>query len=293
MSELPDATALTEANTPPLVCSQVRQSVGSLPQTPGVYIFHGDGALPLYIGKSVNIRSRVMSHLRNPDEARLLRQTRRISHIPTAGEIGALLLEAQMIKMQQPLMNQRLRYNRQLCAFQWKDDALMLVSTQALNFATEPHLHGLYRSRHAALESLSQLADEHRLCLGLLGTEKLSKGRPCFRAMVNKCAGACAGRESLADHTERLKAALEGLRLACWPYPGAVALVEEGHGLREHLVVRNWCYLGKAESLEKARALDQVATGFDADGYKILCGPIFGGRLTVVPLDEPRGNSLD
>jgi excinuclease Cho len=66
-----------------------------LPSGPGVYIFHGqEGALPLYIGKSVNLRSRVLSHLRNPDEANLLRQTRRISHIRTAGEIGALLLEA-------------------------------------------------------------------------------------------------------------------------------------------------------------------------------------------------------
>lgn len=290
MSEMTD-TAHTSAGTPPLVSPEVRESASQLPQTPGVYVFHGDSALPLYIGKSVNIRSRVMSHLRNPDEARLLRQTRRISHIPTAGEIGALLLEAQMIKTQQPLMNQRLRHNRQLCAFQWQDDGLHVVSTQALNFASTPNLHGLYRSRHAALASMSQLADEHRLCLGLLGFEKLSKGRPCFRAMVNKCAGACAGRESLAEHTERLKLALEGLRLACWPYPGAVAVVEEGHGLREHLVVRNWCYLGKAESLEEARALDQVAAGFDADGYKILCGPIFGGQVTVVPLTQEPASS--
>jgi excinuclease Cho len=60
--------------------------------------------------------------------------------------------------------------------------------------------------------------------------------------------------------------------------------LEEGHGLREHLVVRNWCYLGKAESLEEARALDQVAAGFDADGYKILCGPMMSGGLAVVSL---------
>jgi excinuclease Cho len=41
--------------------------------------------VPLYIGKSVNLRSRVLSHLRNGDEASLLRQTRRISHICTIG----------------------------------------------------------------------------------------------------------------------------------------------------------------------------------------------------------------
>jgi len=268
----------------------LRQTIGDLPQAPGVYFFHGEGDLPLYIGKSVNIRSRVLAHLRNADEARLLRQTHCISHIRTAGEIGALLLEAQLIKERQPLKNQRLRRNRQLCAWQFQPsqqghpgNVPVVVSTQEVNFAQAPHLHGLYRSPRAAREGLMQLADDHRLCLGLLGLEKLTPGgRPCFRAMVNKCSGACAGKESAEAHHERLLAAMERLRVACWPYPGAVAIVEEGHGLREHLVVRNWCYLGKAGSLEEARALDQVAAGFDADGYKILCGPIVSGKATVV-----------
>jgi excinuclease Cho len=273
----------------------LRQTIGDLPQAPGVYFFHGEGDLPLYIGKSVNIRSRVLAHLRNADEARLLRQTHCISHIRTAGEIGALLLEAQLIKERQPLKNQRLRRNRQLCAWQFQPsqqghpgNVPVMVSTQEVNFAQAPHLHGLYRSPRAAREGLMQLADDHRLCLGLLGLEKLTPGgRPCFRAMVNKCSGACAGKESAEAHHERLLAAMERLRVACWPYPGAVAIVEEGHGLREHLVVRNWCYLGKAGSLEEARALDQVAAGFDADGYKILCGPIVSGKATVVPLTSP------
>ena len=64
----------------------------------GVYIFRGEGTLPLYIGKSVDIRARVMSHLRAPDEAKMMAQTRQVDCIETAGEIGALLLEAQMIK---------------------------------------------------------------------------------------------------------------------------------------------------------------------------------------------------
>jgi excinuclease Cho len=271
----------------------LRQTLGDLPAAPGVYQFHGDSDWPLYIGKSINIRSRVLAHLRNPDEASLLRQTRRITHIRTAGEIGALLLEARLIKEQLPLKNQRLRRNRQLCAWQLPSDPddpgttnhmPTLVSTQSVNFAQSPHLHGLYRSPRAAREALSQLADTHRLCEGLLGLEKLSGGRPCFRAMVNRCAGACAGRETREAHHARLMAAMERLRLNCWPHPGAVAIVEEGHGQRDFLVVRNWCFLGKAETLAEARSLDQVAAGFDADGYQILCGPLFSGSVQVVSL---------
>jgi excinuclease Cho len=57
----------------------LRSFLNDLPTRPGVYLFHGESdTMPLYIGKSVNIRSRVLSHLRTPDEAAMLRQSRRI-----------------------------------------------------------------------------------------------------------------------------------------------------------------------------------------------------------------------
>ena len=49
-------------------------------------------------------------------------------------------------------------------------------------------------------------------------------------------------------------------------------------------VVRNWCYLGSASSLEQARSLGQVVAGFDADGYKILCRPLLTGQAELLPL---------
>ena len=58
------------------VPSQLETPIKSIPDTPGVYLFYGEGPLPLYIGKSVNLRSRVLSHLRNRREARLLRYCR-------------------------------------------------------------------------------------------------------------------------------------------------------------------------------------------------------------------------
>ena len=181
--------------------THLRDGLGDLPTTPGVYVFHGeDGDLPLYIGKSVNLRHRVLSHLRNPDEVNLLRQTRRISHIRTTGEIGALLLEARMIKQQQPLLNQKLRRNRQLCSLRIVAGIPEVVYSNDLNFATEPNLYGLFPSRHAALEALRDLADQHRLCYGALGLEKLKAGRACFRATLEPMCRRLPGDESPEDH---------------------------------------------------------------------------------------------
>ena len=263
----------------------LRESIQDLPAAPGVYVFHGaDGDSPLYIGKSINLRHRVLSHLRTPDEARMLRQTLRISHIRTAGEIGALLLEAQMIKQQQPLLNQKLRRSLQLCTFTLHDGVPTVVYSKDINFATTSGLYGLYRSRHAALEALYQVADDNRLCYGALGLEKLKAGRPCFRAMLHQCAGVCRGDESTDAHLARLVASLQGLKIACWPYPGAIGLVERFGGDCQIHVVRNWCYLGSVNDPGQAAALDVQAAGFDGDGYKILCRPLLCGTVEIVLL---------
>lgn len=264
----------------------LRACVEAAPNAPGVYTFHGkEGGLPLYIGKSVNLRARLLSHLRNPDEARMLRQATRITHVRTAGEIGALLLEAQLIKQQHPLFNQKLRRNRQLCSLRLPSSGTPeVVYSKDIDFATEPDLYGLFASRHAALESLRKLADDHRLCYGLLGLEKLNADRGCFRSMLKQCAGACTGQEDTQTHEMRLRTALENIRLACWPYPRAIGLIEKWEAMTQIHVIRNWCYLGTVECVEQGQALDRTAPAFDADGYKILCRPILSGSLEFIEL---------
>ena len=267
----------------------LRETIEDAPTGAGVYTFHGEeGDLPLYIGKSINIRARLLSHLRTPDEARMLRQTRRISHIRTAGEIGALLLEAQMIKAQHPLFNQKLRRNKQLCSLRLTDGVPEVVYSKDIDFAIQPDLYGLYASRHAALDALRAIADQHKLCYGPLGLEKLPPGKACFRAAIRQCAGVCRGEESPEAHRERLFTSLLAQRVECWPHAGAVGLVECDDDLTQIHVVHHWCYLGSAPTLAQARLLSQTtspgAAGFDADGYKILCRPVLTGSVEMVAL---------
>ncbi|WP_394757391.1 excinuclease Cho [Rhodoferax sp.] len=263
----------------------LRQAIEDLPHAPGVYVFHGEeGDLPVYIGKSVDLRSRVLSHLRTVKEARMLRQTRRISHIRTAGEIGALLLEASMIKQQQPLHNKKLRRNRLLYSFKMKNNVPTIVDSREINFAQEADLHGLFASRHAALEGLRKIADDQQLCYGALGLEKLQPGKPCFRAMLHQCAGLCRGSESIQTHHDRLLMSLQVFKVMCWPYPGAVGLMERFEDIDQIHVINNWCYLGSVSEMDKAKELSVQAIGFDADGYKILCKPMLSGKVEIVVL---------
>ncbi|MBK6593946.1 MAG: hypothetical protein IPG23_15145 [Burkholderiales bacterium] len=60
-----------------------------------------------------------------------------VSAIRTAGEVGALLLEASLIKQQQPLYNQKLRRTKQLCSWLLTDHGAQIVYSQDVNFATQ------------------------------------------------------------------------------------------------------------------------------------------------------------
>lgn len=266
-----------------------RASLDALPRQAGVYIFRDENNLPLYIGKSVNLRSRVLSHLRTPEEARMLKQSRRVEFFRTAGEIGALLLESRLIKELQPVHNMKLRRTRDMCTLRLAGDGAAgpvpeIVHARELDFSRTEGLYGLFATRRAALEKLRELVDLHQLCAGLAGLEKLSRGRPCFARQLARCRGACVGAEPAQAHAARLRQALEAWRVIVWPYPGAVGIVEESDGCRQTHVVDHWFYVGSIDGAGGAKLKRPARRIFDVDSYKILVKPILERALHIVPV---------
>jgi DNA polymerase-3 subunit epsilon len=249
--------------------------VNDLPDTSGVYLFYGENDLPLYVGKSTNIRQRVLSHFsadhRHDKEMSLSQQLRRIDWKETAGELGALLTEAKLIKTLQPIHNRRLRRKNDLCAWRLQQQAehLRPVLTWAddLDFGAQDNLYGLYHSQRDAQKTLRGIAEQNGLCLSVLGLEKTPKGRPCFAQQLKKCKGACIGLEKPVEHAARLLMAMQKLKLAAWPYAGAVG-IREGDEIH---VVDRWCYLGTARNeADVYELLNSSRPAFDRDTYLIL-----------------------
>lgn len=264
----------------------LKLELAALPAKPGVYIFHGTSkTMPLYIGKSVNIRSRVMSHFRNKNEAKLLHLTTHIKHIEMAGELGALLTEARLIKEQKPLFNKRLRHAKQLCSLSLQPRGVEIVYAGDTHFSHKAQLFGLFSNKSSALETLRAVADQQRLCYGVLGLERLAQCRSCFRYSLKRCAGACCGKESLEEHQLRLEQAMESIRVQCWPYDGKIAVEESCDGFTQYHIINNWFYLGSVENLQEAKSMHSTAACFDRDGYKILCKPLLSGVFKVIALD--------
>jgi DNA polymerase-3 subunit epsilon len=245
-----------------------------------VYLFYDAQGAPLYVGKSRDLYARVRSHFagerRPARDLRIWQQVTRVEWIEAAGELGALLAESRLIKELLPLH----------CAhpvasfYSWEWDGaldnhapLKLVTVGDAEAPRLEHLYGTFRTKHAALAALTGIAEGHGLCPVLLGLEPVQEaGAACSSHQLQRCRGACCGKESTAAHTLRLMQALQSLRLAPWPYHGAIGLREcSGEKSEVHLFER-WCFLGTART--EAEIYDKLEVRarlvFDLDIYKIL-----------------------
>jgi len=251
------------------------QILDSLPEGPGVYLFYGENLLPLYVGKSMNIHQRVLSHFTSDvlsaKGMNLSQQIRRIDYIETGGEISALLKEVELIKKLQPTYNRRLRRNNELCSIMLKktESGLNVKAAYArdLDFGRQSNLYGLFKNLHEANKVLANLADEYELCKAIIGLEKTTPGNPCFGRQLKRCRGVCVGDEPLMAHSMRIIEALSSLRIKAWPFTGPAYLKEKD----DLIIVDNWAYLGTARTDDELwQLLESPRPQFDKDSYQIL-----------------------
>ena len=176
-------------------------TIEALPQCSGVYRFYDDNGVLLYIGKSVDIRSRVAQHFnegRKPGRhQRLMSQLHSIDCELTAGEIGALLAENAAIKAEVPLFNRRQRRLRKLWTIMLAESESGFVNPIAVDFAPSGDrsidTFGLYANKHRVTATLQNLARDHALCLRVMGLDRGTG--PCFQYQLGHCDGACMGEE--------------------------------------------------------------------------------------------------
>src|SRR5579864_2015274 len=146
--------------TPSLPPQLPADALKRLPEGPGVYLFYGVNELPLYIGKSRNLRERVRSHFSSDYlSANDLRLSSEVAHIEfeeTAGELGALLREAQLIKTLLPARNRRLRRRPGSCALRLSGEAEAPEFVTQTQFAADEleGLFGPFSSRRTARSAL-------------------------------------------------------------------------------------------------------------------------------------------
>jgi DNA polymerase-3 subunit epsilon len=191
--------------------SNIHQSIiEGLPETSGVYYFFDNRGKIIYVGKSINIKARVMQHLTNNTTKKAVDMRNAIAEIEftlTGNELLALLLESDEIKKHKPVYNrsqQRSLFSYGLYNFIDDQGYMHLKTSKIINELMPLYA---YSSQVEAREHLILLTEQFTLCQRLNG---LYPGQgACFHYHIKQCNGACVGEEQASVYNERVLQALE------------------------------------------------------------------------------------
>lgn len=256
--------------------SKLKTNLTDLPESPGVYLFYAaQNNFPLYIGKSVNLRQRVLSHFQadhsNGTDFKLAQQVERVEFIPTAGELSALLLESSLIKEKMPLLNQKLRRRKTMVGFKLNNhNGYLTIAIVREASDTGNQLYGSFRSTAAAKNHLLVKIKEFKLCAKLCDLDQSTTS--CFNYQLRRCNGACINEESNEEYNKRVQQAMDDLRQIEWPYRGYIAIKEECNinQLRQVLVFDHWAHIGTVQTQEELPQFKPQKQVHDFDAHRII-----------------------
>ena len=210
----------------PATSETLRETVRQLPTGPGVYLMKDEHARVIYIGKAVNLRSRVGSYFttaaaQEMRTAGLVPEIRDVEVIETESEVDALLLEARLIKDVQPKFNQELKDDK---TFPYLE-VFVREDFPRVEFTRTPQDRGtrLYgpftnaKQLRGAIAVLQRIFRFRTCSLDIDdGDERGQWFRPCLLASIDQCTAPCNLRISKEDYRRdirRLQTFLDGGRV--------------------------------------------------------------------------------
>lgn len=185
--------------------------LNNLPEETGVYYFRNDQNQIIYIGKSRNIRQRILSHLSNNGSKRAIELKESITAIDyevTGSELVALLIESGEIKKHTPSFNRaQKRKVMQYGLYSFKDPrGYINLRIDRTAYRTNETPYTCFQNLADAKASLSKLAERHWLCQKLCGLYETDGA--CFHYEIRQCNGACIGKESPGIYNNRVTRAI-------------------------------------------------------------------------------------
>lgn len=267
--------------------------LNNITNKPGVYVFEDEQGQPLYIGKSVALRKRILSHfssdIKVTKEMKIAQGTHNVRVIETNTELEALLLESKMVKELLPLHNRQLRHVSSHFVLLKETDGegysrIEIADKNLAQYSELDKVYGMYTAKSKAQSALQTKLKTYELCSKLLGFENC-KGA-CFLYQLGKCRGACIGKESAVDYNRRVEIALDRTRIESWPFKTAIALSQ---GDNDYIVLDRWVVVGYVHQIDSGDiTYDPVERQFDIDTYRILRSYIRSNlnNLKVLPIHD-------
>jgi excinuclease ABC subunit C len=186
--------------------SGIIESLKGFPESPGVYLMKDASGEPIYIGKALNLKSRVRSYFLDTHEDRphipfMLTRLHHIDWIATRSETEALILEANLIRKHKPRFNIDLKddshYPYLKITVNEPFPRLLVVRRVASDGAR-------YFGPYTDVRAMRQIVHFAKRIFKIRDCNRdlpLKKPvRPCVNFGIGRCSGACAARISQTEY---------------------------------------------------------------------------------------------
>lgn len=227
----------------------------SMPEECGIYYFHNKNSDVIYVGKSINIKDRILQHFADHTEkaTTLHQQVDSISYNVLGSELLALLKENEEIKKIKPEVNRQLRKKAfPIGLYEYMDqNGYLRFSIQSLA-EDDPELQLVkkFTTTQNAKAFLSAQIERHQLCLKLCGIEKY--GGPCFNRHIDKCFGGCLNEEEPEMYNQR------AVQVLGKNFIGREEYIIHEEGRTPHETTLLWIKNGKCSGYLYKNEYDQV-----------------------------------
>lgn len=190
-----------------------RPENGTIPESPGSYLFKDAYGRVIYVGKAANLRQRLSNYFQDPSQlhprtAQMVATAESVEWLTVRNEVEALILEFNLIKEHRPRFNVRLRDDKSypLLAVTTDEQWPRAVVTRgqkrkgARYFGPYPHAHAIRETLDLLLRTFPI-----RTCSQGKFNQHARLGRPCLLFHIEKCSGPCVGEISPDDYAALVK----------------------------------------------------------------------------------------
>jgi excinuclease ABC subunit C len=192
----------------------------SYPTDPGIYLMRDQGGAVLYVGKAINIRSRLKQYFQKGGDGRemipfLIAKVEVIETIVTNSEKEALVLENNLIKQHRPRYNVLYRDDKSyLCLAINQNHPWPTVKIRRSHKRKQKAgelLFGPYPNPYSARAALSEIYRYFQL-RQCSDRELESRKRPCILHGMGRCPAPCTHEISSEAYQKKVKRAIAFLR---------------------------------------------------------------------------------
>lgn len=200
----------------------LEDKLGNLPTSPGVYQYKDKDGGILYVGKAVNLRNRVRSYFQksrtlDPRIVLMISKAVDVEIITTDSEVEALILEANLIKLNKPRYNVVLKDDKSYPYIVITNEPYPRVFVTRRVRRDGARYFGPYTDVQMVRSALRTVRDIFmiRSCSFMIDEDFISKKktRVCLDYHIRKCEGPCEGfvsNERYLDMISQVEKVLEG-----------------------------------------------------------------------------------